>query len=87
MAWNWLKRLAGITEHDDAPTQSIIDKMFRFDAGPADARYLRTLFPQSIFTQKMTPARRRIIRETIQRLRPEQREIVYARGWNKGVRV
>ncbi len=82
MNFDWLKRLAGID-----PEQETIEELFRHDQGPAKARYLRRLFPQSVFTQKITPARRQTIRDVLRRLRPEQRAIVYRRGWNKGVTV
>jgi hypothetical protein len=59
----------------------------RLDQGPAEKWYLRQLFPNSVFTKKMTPGRRRILREIMRRLRPDQLEIVYRFGWNKGERI
>lgn len=83
----WLKRLAGIDPIKEVEQQAVIDQMFRHDIGPAKANYLRTLFPSSVFTKKMTPARRENMRSILLRLRPAQRAVVYRRGWNKGVTV
>lgn len=57
----------------------------RQDQGPADAKYLRRLFPNSIFTKKFTHARQKTVRDVMRRLRPDQRAIVRARGWNRGI--
>lgn len=85
--FNWLKRLAGIDPAKEEVDQSTIDGLFRHDMGPNDARYLRRLFPNSVFTKAFTKARRKTVQAILRRLRPEQRETVYALGWNKGVRV
>lgn len=84
---SWLKRLAGIDPVKEVEQQAVISEMFKHDIGPAKANYLRRLFPSSVFTKKMTPARAETIRAILMNLRPAQRRVVYARGWNKGVTV
>ena len=84
---NWLKRLAGVEPEEAKNVQQTIDDLFRYDQGPTNPNYLRRLFPRSIFTKKITPARAQRIREILRRMRPEQRRVVYRMGWNKGVVV
>jgi len=57
----------------------------RLDQGPATAKYVKRLFPRSIFTKKMTPQRERYIHAVMRRLRPEQRLIAIRRGYTKGL--
>jgi len=80
----WLKRLAGIDPEQEV-TPTTLRRMARQDQGPADPKYLRRLFPNSIFTQKLTRCRKKNIRMIMRRLRPDQRAIVRARGWNRGI--
>lgn len=56
----------------------------REDQGPADVAYLRRKFPRAIFTQRMTPARVKTLREVFARLRVDQQQIVLRRRWDKG---
>lgn len=57
------------------------------DIGPAKKWYIKRMLHRSIFTKKLTAARRRHIREVFARLRPEQRAIALRRGWNRGLDV
>ena len=59
----------------------------RLDIGPAKAWYIRRLFYRSVFTKKLTPSRAREVRSVFRRLRPEQRAIALARGWNRGLDI
>lgn len=68
-------------------TTTPLRKMRRKNQGPNDRRYVRRMFPQSVFTQKITPSRRKTIRDVMRTLRPDQLAVVYRLGWNKGVIV
>lgn len=89
MAFNWLRRLAGIPIVQDE--QETVADLFRNDIGPTNPKYLKGLMRSwrmtGIHTKKLTPFRVRRMREFLLHLREEQREVVYAHGWNKGVRV
>jgi len=85
--FGWLKKLAGITPDVDEKTQVDLAELFRVDQGPATVRYLRRQLPNGVFTKAWTPGRQKTMRDFLLRLRPEQRDVVYARGWNKGVVV
>lgn len=63
------------------------DPVGDLDRGPCTRKYLRRYFPNSVFTQRVTRARKATIRRALLKLRPDQRELVYRLGWNKGVRV
>lgn len=64
---------------------AILPRPQRMNQGPAKVKYLRSLFPNSVFTQSITPARAETIRLVYHSLRPEQKAIVRSRGWLKGV--
>jgi hypothetical protein len=85
--FDWLRRLAGIDPVKADENQATIDELFKHDIGPVNPKYLRRLLPNSVFTRPWTPSRQKTMREFLLRLRPEQREVVYAKGWNKGIRV
>jgi len=57
----------------------------RTDQGPATRKYVKRLFPRSIFTKKLTPHRERYIHAVMARLRPEQRRIAIFYGYTKGL--
>lgn len=57
------------------------------DIGPAKAWYIRRLFPKSVFTKTLTPAREQDVRAVFRVLRPEQRAIALHHGWNRGLKV
>lgn len=80
----WLKRMAGIDPAKEV-TNDDLTRIVRHDRGPANAQYLRRLFPDSVFTKKITPARAKTIRAVMRRLREDQRAVVRARGWNRGI--
>lgn len=89
MKWwkNLKKRVAkvfGAATEESAPPPI---PAHRLDQGPCTAWYLRRKLPNSVFTKAWTPARQQTMLEFLRHLRPEQRELVYRRGWNKGVRV
>ena len=85
--FGWLKRLTGIDPVKDEEQQAVMAELFKHDIGPTNPRYLRRLFPSSVFTKAWTPGRQKTVRDILLRLRPEQRAVVYAKGWNKGVVV
>jgi len=57
----------------------------RLDQGPATRKYIKRLFPRSIFTKKLTPQRERYIHAVMARLRPEQRRLAISLGYTKGL--
>ena len=81
------ERVFGAAFDERAPVRRTLDSepAQRLDRGPATVAYLRRLFPDSVFTRRLTPSRRQILREIVRRLRPEQRRIVFARGWDKNI--
>ena len=89
--FNWLRRLAGIDPVEEKTNQETINDLFRHDIGPTNPKYLKGLMRSwrmtAIHTKKLTPYRRRRMVEFLLHLRPDQRYVVYAHGWNKGVRV
>lgn len=86
--FGWLKRLCGINPETEV-TQEDIDAKFSKDIGPAKPWYLKRLMRQygvkSAMTKKLTPARRKRMRDLLRSLRPEQLRIMRAKGWDKGV--
>jgi len=85
-----VRRMFG-REQDDEPRvvsrSSTPFRRQRYDAGPVEAKYLKAKLPRSAFTKPMNRHRVKEMQRALVRLRPEQREFIYARGWNKGVIV
>jgi len=73
-------------ERDEKPSPWV-RRRHRIDQGPATQKYVRRLFPRGVFTKRLTPAREQQIRDVFKRLRPEQKQIAYRHGYDKGLNV
>jgi hypothetical protein len=59
----------------------------RLDIGPAKRWYVKSLFPPSVFTKKLTHCREVAVRNVFRTLRPEQRKVALRHGYNRGLKV
>ena len=71
---------------EDDVAQHVLEQWgLRKDQGPATRRYVRSMFPPSVWTKPLTEARIGMIRAAFARMRPEQRIIARRYGYDKGV--
>lgn len=59
----------------------------RMNQGPATQKYVKSLFPRSIFTKALSPWHEWHVRRIMRNLRPEQRAIARQFGYTKGLDV